>query len=298
MPTADIDLPGLIERFGSEDACHAYLERLRWPNGIECPRCGGTTISRIKDRRQFDCNGCRYQFSVRVGTIFHDSKLPLWKWFLAVYLVTQSKKGISSKQLERMLGVSYKTAWYLSHRIRAAMKDDSEFPLLKGIVEVDETLIGGKRRGVGRGSREGKTLVVGAVQRGGSVRLAVISERSRSQLHGFIRKHVDPETEAIFTDDWGAYEGIGDHETLHETINHRRKEWVVGNVHTNTVEGVWSLLKRSVVGAYHKLSVKHLPAYLDELEWRFNNRGNPYMFRDTMRRLIGAEVLRYQKLVA
>jgi transposase-like protein len=298
MPyTADIDLPALIEAFGSEDACHEYLEHLRWPSGVECPRCFGTTISRIQARRQYDCDDCRYQFSVRVGTIFEDSKLPLWKWFLATYLVCQSKKGISSKQLERMLGVSYKTAWYLSHRIRAAMKDNEE-PLLKGIVEVDETYLGGKVRGKGHGYRGNKSIIVGAVQRGGSVRLAVIGDRSRRELHGFIKRHVDDKTDAIFTDDWEAYEGIADEDTLHETVKHRRKEWVVGNVHTNTVESVWSLLKRSVVGSYHKLSMKHLPAYLDEMEWRFNNRENKYMFRDTLLRLIGSDVLRYQELVA
>ena len=142
------------------------------------------------------------------------------------------------------------------------------------------------------------SLVIGAIQRGGKVRLGVIPNRTRKELHGFIEKHVDDETEAIFTDDWEAYKGIEDENTLHRTVNHRKKEWVVGNVHTNTIEGVWSLLKRSIVGSYHKLSVKHLPAYLGELEWRFDNRDNPYMFRDTMCRLIGAETLRYQELVA
>lgn len=298
MPTQDIDLPTLIERFGSEDNCHAYLERLRWPDGLECPRCGGKTISRIKERRQFDCDDCRYQFSVRVGTIFHDSKLPLWKWFLATYLICQSKKGISSNQLKRMLGVSYKTAWYLTHRIRAAMKDAEGGKLLSGIVEVDETYVGGKVQGKGRAYKGNKTLVVGAIQRGGEVRLEVVKDRSRSSLHRFIKEKVDDKTEAIFTDDYEAYEGIEDAKTLHATVKHREKEWVVGEVHTNTVEGVWSLLKRSVIGSYHKLSVKHLPAYLDEMEWRFSNRDNPYMFRDTMRRLIGAETLRYQELVA
>lgn len=298
MPTQDIDLPTLIERFGSEDNCHAYLERLRWPDGLECPRCGGKTISRIKERRQFDCDDCRYQFSVRVGTIFHDSKLPLWKWFLATYLICQSKKGISSNQLKRMLGVSYKTAWYLTHRIRAAMKDAEGGKLLSGIVEVDETYVGGKVQGKGRAYKGNKTLVVGAIQRGGEVRLEVVKDRSRSSLHRFIKEKVDDKTEAIFTDDYEAYKGIEDAKTLHATVKHREKEWVVGEVHTNTVEGVWSLLKRSVIGSYHKLSVKHLPAYLDEMEWRFNNRDNPYMFRDTMRRLIGAETLRYEELVA
>src|SRR3990172_1029790 len=140
-PRQQFNLTELIERFGSEDHCHDYLEELRWPDGVRCPRCESGKISRIKTRRQFDCDACRYQFSVRVGTIFHDSKLPLWKWFLAVYMMGESRKGISANQLKRMLGVSYKTAWYLCHRIRAAMRDDMA-ELLSGIVEADETWIG------------------------------------------------------------------------------------------------------------------------------------------------------------
>jgi len=298
MPaTANIDLPTLIERFGSEDRCHEYLEKLRWPDGVRCPRCENESISRLRDRRQFECNGCQYQFSVRVGTIFHDSHLPLWKWFLAVYMMCQSKKGISSNQLKRMLGVAYKTAWYLSHRIRAAMREEQP-ALLSGIVEVDETWVGGKHSGEGRGYVGNKALVVGAVQRGGDVRLRVIRDRTREDLHGFIDEHVDDETEAIFTDDWEAYKGVRDKKTLHATVNHRRKEWVVGQVHTNTIESVWSLLDRSIIGAYHKVSKKHLPAYLEEVAFRFNNRENPYLFRDTMRRLIEADTLRYEELVA
>ena len=137
----------LIERFGSEEKCRAYLEGLRWPNGPECPRCGEfTTISRIASRSQFECDACRYQFSVTAGTLLHDSHLPLWKWFLAVYLMCESKKGISAKQVQRMLDVSYKTAWYLCHRIRDAMGPDNQ-PLLTGTVEIGETLVGGRRKG-------------------------------------------------------------------------------------------------------------------------------------------------------
>src|SRR3954447_19192981 len=145
LPTfaQDIDLPTLIAEYGSEDKCRAYLEALRWPDGVRCPRCDGPTISRIEKRGQFDCDSCRYQFSVTAGTIFHDSHLPLWKWFLAVYVIGESKKGISSNQLKRMLGVSYKTAWYLTHRIRAAMVDDG-LDMLMGIVEADETWISGR----------------------------------------------------------------------------------------------------------------------------------------------------------
>ena len=162
----DMDLIRLIERFGSEDRCRAYLQDLRWPDGPECPRCGDfTTISRIASRNQFECDKCRYQFSVTAGTLFHDSHLPLWKWFLAIYLMCESKKGISAKQVQRMLKVSYKTAWYLCQRIRAAMGEDEQ-PLLTGTVEIDETLIGGERKGFGKGYRGNKVIVAGAIERG------------------------------------------------------------------------------------------------------------------------------------
>ena len=138
----DVNLISLIERYHDEDNCRSYLEELRWRNGVACPRCGSMSISRIEKPRVFDCNSCRYQFSVTAGTIFHDSHLPLWKWFATMYLMIESKKGISANQVKRTIGVSYKTAWYLCHRIRNAMSDGSP-SLLKGIVEVDETYVGG-----------------------------------------------------------------------------------------------------------------------------------------------------------
>ena len=170
--------------------------------------------------------------------------------------------------------------------------------LLKGIVEVDETYVGGKTMGMGHGFKGNKTIVVGATERGGEARLQVIDDNGRKTLHQFIRENTAPNTEAIYTDEWPAYKGIADSDTKHETVNHSQEEWVRGNVHTNSVEGVWSLLKRSIVGSYHKLSTKHLDSYLDELEWRFNNRENPYLFRDTLLKLIKSENLPYQKLVS
>lgn len=300
--TQAIDLPELIERFGSEDKCHAYLEELRWPEGVKCPRCESDKISRIVKRRQFDCDGCRYQFSVRVGTIFHDSKLPLWKWFLAVYMMGESKKGISANQLSRMLGVSYKTAWYLCHRVRATMKDEGS-DLLIGIVEADETYIGGKARGfankqeAARHRRDNKTVVLGAVQRGGKVRLRVAPDSSSKSIKGFLADVVSDDAEAIYTDSNRAYHGIGDENTTHGVVNHSAGEYVHGQIHTNTVESVWSLFDRSVIGAYHKLSVKHLPAYLDEAAFRWNNRSNTFLFRDTIRALVAGETLTFRKLV-
>ena len=294
----EMNLPKLIERFGSEDKCRAHLEELRWPNGVECPRCDSNKISRLTDRNQYECSTCRYQFSVTAGTILHDSHLPLWKWFLAIYLIVESKKGISSKQLQRMLSVSYKTAWYLSHRIRDAMGDDDQMPLL-GIIEADETWHGGKRPGSGSGpNRAGnKVVVVGAVERGGEVRLRMTHGRDRGTLTRFLNEVVDDKATAIYTDDWVGYKGVGDDDTEHATVNHSIKEWVRGDVHTNGVENVWSLFKRSVIGSYHQVSVKHLPAYLDELEWRYNNRNNPYLFRDTPMQLVASDPLTLKKLV-
>ena len=296
-PKQEINLISLIERYHNEDKCHDYLEELRWPDGVTCPRCGSKSISRVQKPRVFDCNSCRYQFSVTAGTIFHDSHLPLWKWFLTAYMMAEAKKGVSANQIKRTIGVSYKTAWYLCHRIRAAMSDGSP-NRLRGIVEVDETLIGGKTRGFGHGYRGNKALVAGAVQRNGDARLQTIPDTTRRTLHGFIDKHVADEAEAIYTDEWPAYKGIADEDTRHETVNHSAEEWVRGDVHTNTVEGIWSLFKRSVVGSYHKVSHKHLDAYLDELEWRFNNRENPYLFRDTLQKLIKSDNLSYEALTA
>lgn len=299
MATKGIDLVRLMNRFHGEEKCHAYMEQLRWPDGVECPRCKCTSISRLREYKKFDCNSCRYQFTVRVGTVLQDSKLPLFKWFLAVLIMVTAKKGVSSKQLERMIGVSYKTAWFLSHRIRAAMRLVVERQL-SGVVEVDETWVGGKVRGKGRGYTGNKSLVLAAVERGGEIRLKVEhrSSRSRTTLHRFIRDHVADETEAIYTDDWEAYDGIEDEDTIHKTVNHSADEWVRAQVHTNTVEGVISLLKRAVIGSYHHLSKKHLDAYLDEIEWRFNNRDNPYIFQDTVAALMDSKVLEYKKLTA
>jgi transposase-like protein len=292
----EINLVNLIERYHSEDSCRARLEELRWPDGVACPRCESKSVASVEDRHQYQCRSCRYQFSVTAGTIFHDSHLPLWKWFLALYLIIESKKGISANQLKRTLGVSYKTAWYLCHRIRAAL-NEVDAQLLKGIVETDETFVGGKVEGEGRGYTDNKTIVVGALQRDGNIVLQVVRGRDRETLHGFIRENVSGDVEAIYTDEWEAYRGVADEDTEHETVNHSEGEYARGKVHVNSMENVWSLLKRSIIGSYHQVSTKHLDAYLDELEFRFNNRENPYMFRDAMLKLLLAETLPYAKLI-
>ena len=255
MPTKNIDLLQLTETFHSEEICRETLARLRWPNGIECPRCKSDKYGYDSNAYRYDCYGCGYSFTALAGTVFQDTKLPLRKWFMAVLLMVEAKKGISANQVKRTLGVSYKTAWYLCHRIRSAMAEANQ---LTGTIEVDETYVGGKVRGKGHGYKGNKTIVAGAVQRGGDVVLQVVGDNGRQTLHDFIRNNSDARVRRIITDEWPAYRGISDNDTTHETVNHRAEEWVRGDVHTNTVEGVWSLFKRSITGSYHKLSAKHL----------------------------------------
>jgi transposase-like protein len=300
-----MNLVKLVEQFGSEDRCRAYLEALRWPEGVRCPACGFESISRIKTRNQFDCNRCRNRFSVKSGTVFHDSHLPLWKWFLAIYLISESKKGMSANQLKRTLGVSYKTAWYLCHRIRSAMVEASP-NLLDGTIDADETFVGGKmRRGSVKTGQEralrrmdNKTVVLGAIERGGKLRVRVVPDRGQQTIHGFLHDMIDEEHAPIlYTDAWLSYRNF-DPAVPHSYVDHSAEECVRGDVHTNTIESAWSLFDRAVIGSYHKLSKKHLPAYLKEFEFRFNNRENPYLFRDTLLALLSGEALTYQDLIA
>ena len=293
------NLVELIDRYNCDDKCRDTLELLRWPTGVCCTRCGDTDVNELEKHNRWHCRGCGYQFSVTSGTIMHDSHLPLRKWFLAIYLMVESRKGMSANQLKRTLGVNYRTAWYLCHRIRKAMGNAPlEGPTLVGIVEVDETLIGGKAKGKGRGYRENKTLVAGALQRGGEIRLERVPDVKRRTLHNFIHRNVKNEAEVIYTDELKSYLGIDTQSTRHETVNHSQEVWVIGDVHTNSIEGVWSLFKRSIIGAFHKMSAKHMDRYLSELEWRFNNRNNPRIFMDTLARIVRTPHMTYRQLVA
>ena len=216
-----------------------------------------------------------------------------------VSLMCESKKGVSALQLKRTLGVAYQTAWHLCHRIREAMANDAfAAPTLVGIVEVDETLVGGKVRGRGHGYCGNKTWVAGAIQRDGNVRIERVPNVRRKTLHDFIARTVRDEAEVIYTDELKSYLGIADEDTRHETVNHSADQWIVGDVHTNSIEGVWSLFKRSIMGSFHKVSVKHLDRYLAELEWRFNNRDNDRIFVDTLRRIVRTDALPYADLVS
>jgi transposase-like protein len=299
----DINLTDLIERYGSEDRCRAYLEELRWPDGPECPRCAEpTTISKIVARNQYECDSCRYQFSVTAGTLFHDSHLPLWKWFLAIYLICESKKGISANQLKGMLSVSYKTAWYMSHRIREAMGDDDQ-PLLRGVIEADETYLGGKahrfkdRQDAARHRMDNKAIVLGAVERGGEVRMRYVRDTKRGTIRQFADEMIADDAEAIYTDYGHSYRHPGEKGTVHAAVNHKAEEWVNGQIHTQTIESVWSLLDRSIIGAFHKISKKHLALYLNEAQFRFNGRENPFLFRDTLLVMLHGDALPYRVLI-
>ena len=296
---APMTLRDLSRTFSTEDKCREFIIRARWPKGITCPRCKATTISTLRNAGKYECAKCEYQFSATAGTIFHDSRLPLETWFYAAYLMCESRKGVSANQLKRVLGVSYKTAWFLCHRIRAAMSAADTAPLT-GTVEVDETWIGGRKRDISKTALANKTMVLAAIQRDGDVRLSVASTTrpTTKMLRAFLKDATSPDAEAIYTDDSSVYPRAPQGDTPHESVNHSAKEWVRGKVHTNTVEGVFSLFKRSVVGSYHSISAKHLPAYLDEFQFRFNRRKSSRLFEDTIKRLATADPLTFKALTA
>lgn len=276
--------------FPNEDACKKYLVARRWPEGIHCPRCGNLDVYPVTNRPyHWQCSKCAkaggYRFSVLVGTIFENTNKPLRDWFKVIHLILTSKKGISSLQVMRYMGFgSYKTALYMCNRIRAGLSEHKP-DKLAGIVEVDETYIGGKdknkhwdkRSGGTGGTGSGKIGVVGAVQRKGNVVARVMEHFDRETLTGFVREAVSDKVSLLVTDDMGAYRKLGK-EFPHTFVKHSEKEYVVGAVHTNTIEGFWSLIKRGVVGTFHKVSAKYMPLYISEFEFRYNNRENPDIF--------------------
>jgi transposase-like protein len=266
-----------IRYFSDLDVATEYVAKLRWPDGPVCPRCGGIEHSYVSTRRIWKCKACKRQFSVKVGTVFEDSPLGLDKWLPAIWLAANSKNGISSHELGRALGVTQKSAWFMLHRIRLAMRDES-FSLLSGEVEVDETYIGGKARnmhskqrarvGPGR-SIEAKTPVVGMIERGGKVRARVVEDIRRRTLQTHVRDTVEPGS-SVYTDALLSYTGLGrDYE--HRTIDHAL-QYVNGHVHTNFIENFWSLLKRGLHGTYVSVEPFHLFRYLDERMFTFNMR--------------------------
>lgn len=285
-----MNLVELTEEFGSDDRCRTVLEQLRWPKGPVCPRCD-SKATKIVNRFQYDCDSCHYQFSVTARTIFHDSHLSLWKWFLATYLLAESRKGMSANQLSRMLKVTYKTSWYLCHRIRAAMLEVAP-EKMGGTVEIDETYVGGKPRK--NRMRPDKEVVIGIRQRNGDLRLIHAKDAKSDTVRQIINANIGSHVEVIMTDESAIYPWALDkmQKNLHKTINHSR-EYAHG-----AVESAFSLLKRGIFGTWRKVSAKHLPAYLDEMVFRFNNRKNQFLFRDTLIKLILSPNLEYKSLTA
>ena len=293
----------LCTTFSSDETCRELLERLRWPNGPICPRCCNPNPARLATSAKIVyCKECDYQFTVTANTIFHDSHLPLIKWLTATYLICESRKGMSANQIKRTLGISYKTAWYLCHRIRAAMAS-AEKTMLDGTIEMDETYLGGKARG--KGIYEGKRAkvpVFGIKQRGGELRFFKAEDVKAGTLAKFIKENVSEDVDVIMTDEFSTYpfalDRAGQSRTKHKTINHSGGIYVDGDITTNGIESAFSLLKRGIIGSWHKVSAKHLPAYLEEMTFRFNRRNSKTLFLDTLRHMVTADPLSYEQLTA
>jgi transposase-like protein len=293
--------------FDTDDKCREALTKLRWPRGVECPRCLSKRISWIKTNKQFDCAECEYHFSVTAGTIFNDSHLPLSVWFTATLLLCEARKGMSALQLKRTIWGqhrgSYKTAWYLCHRIRRAMATVDR-PLLDGTVEIDETYVGGKEKGRKvRGARHPgfgdskKQIVLGIRQRGGAVRFFHAEDAKSGTLAKFIQDNISEDVDVIMTDEYRPYrKAVG--KARHETVTHSAGEYVRPgtDIHTNSVESAFSLLKRGIIGTWHRLSAKHLQAYLHEMEFRFDRRNRPDLFLDTLRHMVTADPMTFEEL--
>jgi transposase-like protein len=296
----------LLAYFKDEQVCRDYLELLRWPNGLQCAYkdCDHDKIFRFSNGKVYKCAKCERQFSIRVGTIFEDSKVPLKKWFAAIYLITSHKKGISSIQLSKDIGVTQKTAWYMNHRVRHSLGWGEPEEKLSGTIEADETFIGGKEgnkhknkktEGTQGRSVQTKTAVAGLVERGGEIRAKIVPDTTGSNLRKFVYENVEKGSQ-LHTDEWWGYKGL---EKLfgHSVIKHNEKEYVNGDCHTNTMEGFWSLLKRGVVGIYHSMSNKHLQKYIDEFVFRYNTRTLTEADRFNLMLSGLATHLPYQKLI-
>jgi transposase-like protein len=298
------------KKFSSDEQCLVYIQQMRWPDGVvRCPTCGAKEVKRVerkadsKNRRKwfYLCleKTCHNQFTPTSGTIFHDTHLPLIVWFQAITLMLNAKKGISAKQLQRDLGIGgYKTAWYLNHRIREVMSE-GDIPKLGGIVEVDETYVGGKQKGKGvyYGKKQ-KQVVVGVRQRKGPLRFIHTKDAKANTLKTIIEEHIAKNVQYVMTDDSSAaYSALKD-SGKHMVIRHSISSYVDGIIHTNTVESAFSLLKRGIVGNFHKVSIKHLQRYLDEFSYRFNRRNDDGAFIETVRRLCGFAPLPFATLTS
>lgn len=265
------------DKYPDDDACLEEIFQQRFGHLEECPECHKKTkFYRVKGRKRYDCPFCSYHLNPLADTIFHKSSTSLKDWFFAIYLFANSKNGVSAMELQRHLGVTYKTAWRMANRIRLLMQNqDQDGRMMQEVVEADETYVGGKRRGKrGRGA-EGKTPVIGIAERGGEVKAIVCENTKAATVIPFICENVKQGSQ-VMTDEYRSYRRVSLNGFKHQTVNHGSKQYVVGDIHTNTIEGFWSQLKRSVNGTYHSVSPKYLQNYVDEFAYRYNRRHHPH----------------------
>jgi transposase-like protein len=302
-----MNLYSLARKFPTEESALAHLIKVRWPSGVRCVDCDHDKCWPVeshgktgKPRRLFQCAKCKLQFSATQGTLFHDSHLPLSKWFAAIALMADAKKGISACQLQRHIGMTYKTAWYVSHRIREAMREESDAKIGgNGVtVEIDETYVGGVKRLVDtRTAQTSKTLVIGMAERGGRIHLQVIPDKSVKSIKPAVESHINPDTEKFVTDGLSTYDFVlprDKHVRRDHSEELKYKNWTS----TQTVENAFSLFKRGIVGNYHWLSPWHLTRYMREFCWRYNRRGlQPWIFGMTLNNMICRKPLPYKELV-
>jgi transposase-like protein len=262
------------KQFPDDDTCLEWLKNYLYPDGIHCISCDKITNHyRVKGRKSFSCQFCGHHVHPTADTIYHKSSTPLTDWFYAIFLMASTRCGISAKQLERELGVTYKTAWRMFHQIRSMLAEDNK---LSGAVEVDETWIGGKNKGGGSGKgKDNKTVVAGAVEREGRVSAKVIRNVKSKTLLPFIKDTVEQNSK-VFTDEWSGYKSLGSYGYDHESCIHKYKIWVMGEAHTNTIEGFWALIKGGLRGVYRGRTEHHyIQNYLNEYSFRYNRRNSP-----------------------
>ena len=267
-------LYSLFEVFPDEQTCLDHLRAIRWRDGEFCPYCGDNRVYHFSDRKTFKCGACRQRFSIKVGTIFENTKLPLRKWFMAIWLITNHPKGVASTTLAKDLKITQKSAWFVTHRLRHAARTNSFNAPLKGTVEADTTFVGGKDhnrhakdRTKGYGGK-GKAVVLGIVERDGELRAEHITDNNSPTIRKGIRENVAPGAKIM--SDGDASFRMPEYENEH--VEHSAGEYVRGDVHTQKIDSVWALLKRQIIGIHHWVSPKHLQKYVDEMSWRFNRR--------------------------